>query len=81
MGALVVLIAQAEESQREAIAAFVLTGFLGSLTTFSTFILEFFKLHQANEGKLVLGHLACHLLIGILGLWLGYSAAERFVST
>lgn len=81
MGLLVVVIAQSEELHREALTAFFLTGFLGSLTTFSTFILEFFKLAGHGNSKLVVSHLVAHLAIGVLGLWAGYSAAHQFVES
>lgn len=80
MGFLFVVVGQADEALREALIAFLLVGFLGSLTTFSTFVLEFFKLSQAGESRLAVGHLACHLLIGAAGLWLGYSAAQRLTT-
>ena len=82
MGALVVVIGGLSDTQREVMAAFLLTGFLGSLTTFSTFVLEFFKLNQSNEPKIVIAHLLGHLALGFTGLWIGHSLAQRFfVST
>ena len=78
MGALVVIIGGLSDTQREVMVAFLLTGFLGSLTTFSTFILEFFKLNQSNEPKLIVMHLLGHLALGVAGLWIGHSLAQRF---
>ncbi len=77
MGALVVWVGGLNEAYREAIAAFVLIGFLGSLTTFSTFILEIVKLAQNNALRVILTQVSAHLLLGILGLWIGHSLAER----
>lgn len=77
MGFLVVWVGHLEGSTRDAWAAFLLTGFLGSLTTFSTFVLEFFKLAEERYGKMLLTHLSAHLLMGALGLWLGYSSARK----
>jgi CrcB protein len=78
MGALVEMIGQMEQPQKDMLSAFLLAGFLGSLTTFSTFILEVFKLSQSSSLKIVLGHLGGHLGIGMFGLWLGYNLAQRF---
>ena len=77
MGALVVWIGQLEDPHKELLGAFLLAGFLGSLTTFSTFVLEVFKLAEDAGIKMLLGHLGAHLGIGMLGLWLGYALATR----
>ena len=42
------------------------TGFLGSLTTFSTFTLENLKLLEAQQWKLFLIHFLLQLLLGLL---------------
>lgn len=78
MGLLVVWVAQFEQVSQEMLKAFLLTGFLGGLTTFSTFAFELFRLGQERHGKLLLTHLGSHLLIGTLGLWLGYAWAKRY---
>lgn len=80
MGALVVVIGQMSQPHKDILTAFVLAGFLGSLTTFSTFILEVFKLSQDASLRIVLGHLGAHLGLGFFGLWLGYNLAVRLVS-
>ena len=78
MGFLVVAFAQdMEEGYREVLVALVLTGFLGSLTTFSTFVLEFFKLSQGPGSKLAFGHLAAHLCTGLFGLWAGHTLGQK----
>jgi CrcB protein len=81
MGALVVVIGQMSQPHKDILTAFVLAGFLGSLTTFSTFILEVFKLSQDASLRIVLGHLGGHLGLGFFGLWLGYNLAVRLVSS
>ena len=80
MGALVELIANLNPPHKEILSAFLLAGFLGSLTTFSTFILEVFRLGQSGNTKIVLAHLGGHLGLGLFGFWLGYSLSQRFSS-
>lgn len=77
MGFLVVALGNFEGGQREMATAFLLTGFLGSLTTFSSFILEFFRLAQQNGPKLLVSHSVAHLAVGLLGLFLGHAVAQR----
>lgn len=77
MGASIVWIGELDEVYRDALSAFILVGFLGSLTTFSTFILEFVKLAQHSEFKVVLTQCAAHLILGVVGLWLGHSLAQK----
>lgn len=79
MGILVVWVGHLEPLQRDAMAAFLLTGFLGSLTTFSTFILEFVKLSEDGYPHLVATHLVAHLMVGAMGLWAGYHGARKML--
>lgn len=56
--------------------SFFFIGFLGAYTTFSTYMLESFKLLQ--DGKLVIGaaYLVGSVTLGMLGLWLGVLLAR-----
>lgn len=81
MGALVSFSGTLEGAQKEMLTAFVLTGFLGSLTTFSSFILEGFKLFQGGNSKMLVIHLAAHLIIGLISLYLGYALAGRLFNS
>ena len=77
MGFLILSIGQMNALHRDVMAAFLLVGVLGSLTTFSTFILEMFRLAQSGDTKQVLAHLAAHLVLGLLSFCLGYGAAGK----
>lgn len=60
---------------------FVITGFLGGLTTFSTFSMEVVNLIQRHEYGWALGaagaHLAGSVLLAGAGLWLGTALIEK----
>ena len=53
-------------------------GFLGALTTFSTFGYETFDLLRGGEAGLALASVAANLLVGLLAVWLGLVAVEGF---
>jgi CrcB protein len=59
---------------------FVITGFLGGLTTFSTFSAESVMLMQRGEYLWMLGHTLFHLLGSILFCIAGF-ACYRFFTT
>jgi len=55
---------------------FVMTGFLGALTTFSTYALESVQFARVGEYGLFLTNLAANnlggLVLALIGLWIGY---------
>ena len=53
-------------------------GFLGALTTFSTFGYETFDLLRGGEAGLALLSVAANLLVGLLAVWLGLVVVEGF---
>ena len=56
----------------------VISGFLGSLTTFSAFGLETFKPWTKGEWLLGCINIVSNLLLGLGAVWLGYTVADRW---
>jgi fluoride exporter len=55
--------------------AFLIPGFLGGFTTFSTFGNETMNLLRDSETPLALVNIAGHILLGLGAVWLGRSLA------
>ena len=50
---------------------FLITGFCGGFTTFSTFGMENFNLFQSNNSFLAFAYIASSIITGLFAVWLG----------
>lgn len=75
IGFLATLAEEREVLGREA-RLFLLVGFLGSYTTFSTFGWETFALLRDNDLLRAAGNVTASTLLGLLAVWLGSAAAR-----
>lgn len=55
----------------------ILTGFLGSFTTYSTFGNDTVTLARNGEGMIALLYLLLHVVLGFAAVWFGIMLSER----
>ena len=58
------------------INAFLVTGFCGGFTTFSTFSLESFRLSSEGEILISLLYMAASVVAGFIAVWLGLAVTR-----
>lgn len=57
---------------------FVMTGFCGGYTTFSTFSLETFRLFHGGKNYTALAYIAASVVCWLVSVWLGHMMASRY---
>jgi CrcB protein len=62
---------------REALTAFLITGFLGGLTTYSTYALELFRMGHEGAWRWVALYITVHLVVGLASVWAGVAVASK----
>ncbi len=62
-----------EQKLNETMRLLLITGCLGSLTTFSTFGWETFELLREDQFQLAFLNVATNVLVGLFAVWAGFS--------
>lgn len=60
--------------------SFLVVGFLGAFTTFSTFSFETYTYLETGEITKAILNIAVSVLLGLIAVWLGFWTGKHFVS-
>lgn len=77
IGAAFVRLSHLDGAAREVWTAFLVTGLLGGLTTYSSYALDLLRLGQHGAWKWAAVSLLSHLVLGLAGVWAGMAVAQR----
>lgn len=61
--------------------SFLMTGFMGALTTFSTFTLENLILHESGKTPIAIAYLLASITLGLLAVFAGAALARSIFTT
>ncbi|MCH8828593.1 MAG: fluoride efflux transporter CrcB [Planctomycetes bacterium] len=81
IGVLMAIVVQRRHDFSPALQLFLITGILGSLTTFSTFGYETVELLREQNYRSALWNIAANLVIGLIAVWLGWTAMSAALPT
>lgn len=73
---LVVQVSQTTTLISEEMRKAIVIGFLGALTTFSTFGLETLRLLEQSQWTKALGNVAVSVIVGLAAVWVGITLAR-----
>lgn len=69
-------LAESREALSREARLLLVTGFLGSYTTFSAFGWETYDLARGSELPLAIGYAVLSVVVGIVAVWIGVQAAR-----
>jgi fluoride exporter len=77
---LLMALVEAEKFTDKSLQFFLITGLLGSLTTFSTFGHQSLQLLRRGSISLALLNVLCNVCVGLLAVYLGWLSVRFFAS-
>ena len=77
IGVLMAIVVSRPETFSQNVKLFLITGILGSLTTFSTFGYETVELMREENYRAALWNITANLALGLPAVWLGWSLVPK----